>query len=115
MPLLWQNVRHGARIFLCSPGFPAVTAFSLALGIGATTAIFSILDAVLFRELPVPHPRNGGRVPFSYPMFQALDRGQQVFSGFYGWTHAALSNVESSSGSVCFVGVANLGRPTKPK
>jgi len=46
MPLLWQNVRHGARIFLRRPGFPAVTAFSLALGIGANTAIFSILDAV---------------------------------------------------------------------
>jgi len=57
MTVLWRNIRYGARTFLRSPGFAAVTAIGLALGIGANTAIFSILDAVLFRELPVPHRR----------------------------------------------------------
>src|SRR5580698_8344539 len=105
MALLWQNIRYGLRAFVRSPGFAAVTTLSLALGIGANTAIFGILDAVLFRVLPVPQPRelvalsviyrNGGRVPFSYPMFQALERGQRVFSGLYGWTFAAESNVEA--------------------
>jgi predicted permease len=110
--LLFQNIRYGLRAFVRSPAFAAVTALSLALGIGANTAIFSILDAVLFRQLPVPRPRqlvelspiyrNGGRVPFSFPMFQALDRGQRVFSGLYGWTGAALFNVEA--GGTLFLG-----------
>jgi hypothetical protein len=95
-----------------APGFAAVTAISLALGIGANTAIFSILDAVLFRELAAPQPRqlvelapiyrNGAKVPFSFPMFQALDRWQRVFSGLYGWTGAAHSNVEG--GGTLFLG-----------
>src|ERR1035438_10898008 len=110
--LLWQNIRYALRTSLRSPGFAAVTAISLALGIGANTAIFSILDAVLFRELPVPQPRqlvelsviyrNGGRVPFSFPMFQALERWQRVFSGLYGWTGAAPSNLEA--GGTLFLG-----------
>jgi predicted permease len=105
MAMLWQNIRYGLRIFVRSPGFAAVTILSLALGIGANTAIFSILDAVLYRELPVRHPRqlvelaviyrNGGQVPFSYPMYQALDRGQRVFSGLYGWTPASTSSIEA--------------------
>src|SRR5580658_7581816 len=112
MALLWQNIRFGVRAFVRSPGFAAVTAISLALGIGANTAVFGILDAVLFRQLPVPRPqqlvelspiyRNGGRVPFSFPMFQALDRGQRVFSGLYGWTGAGLFNVEA--GGTLFLG-----------
>ena len=82
--------------------------------IGANTAIFSILDALLFRDLPVPQPqelvelspiyRNGGRVPFSFPMFQELDRSQRVFSGLYGWTGATLSNLEAG-GSLFLGGV----------
>ena len=105
MALLWQNIRYGLRLFIRSPAFAAVTILSLALGIGANTAIFSVLDAVLLRELPVPQPRqlvqlsvvyrNGGEVPFSYPMFQGLDRWQRVFSGLYGWSGASLSNVEA--------------------
>src|ERR1022692_1978818 len=112
MALLWQNIRYALRTSLRSPGFAAVTAISLALGIGANTAIFSILDAVLFRQLPVPQPhqlmelsgiyRNGGRVPFSFPMFQALERWQRVFSGLYGWTGAAPSNLEA--GGTLFLG-----------
>jgi putative ABC transport system permease protein len=110
--LVLYNIRYALRTSVRSPGFAAVTAISLALGIGANTAIFSILDAVLFRELPVSQPRqlvelsgiyrNGGRVPFSFPMFQALDRWQRVFSGLYGWTGAAPSNVEA--GSTLFLG-----------
>jgi len=110
--LLWRNIRYALRASLRSPGFAAVTVISLALGIGANTAIFSILDAILFRELAVPQPRelvqlspiyrNGGRVPFSFPMYQALDRGQRVFSGLYGWTGAASSNVEA--GGTLFLG-----------
>ncbi|MGA2580731.1 MAG: ABC transporter permease, partial [Bryobacteraceae bacterium] len=110
--MLWQNIRYALRTLRRSPGFAAVTAISLALGIGANTAIFGVLDALLLRELPVPEPRqlvelspiyrNGGRVPFSFPMFQALERSERVFSGLYGWTGAALSNVEA--GGALFLG-----------
>ncbi|MGO4881599.1 MAG: ABC transporter permease [Bryobacteraceae bacterium] len=103
--LLSQNIRRASRIFRRSPAFAAVTILTFALGIGANTAIFSVLDAVVLRELPVRQPqqlvelsviyRNGGRVPFSYPMFQAIERWQRVFEGLYGWTFAMDSSVKA--------------------
>jgi predicted permease len=86
---LFQDLRFAFRQLARNPGFASVTILSLALGIGANTAIFSIIDHVMLRLLPVSHPeelmtlgRNGRS--YSYPMFEKIRDRNQVFSSVMG-------------------------------
>jgi predicted permease len=103
MQMLWQNLRYTIRVLVKDPGFTAVAVLSLALGIGANTAIFTLINALLLRDLPVRQPeqlvelsvvRRDAKLPFSYPMFREIERGQRVFAGLIGWGDAGMLNVE---------------------
>jgi len=58
LEILWQDLRYGARRLRQSPGFTLVCIITLALGIGANTAIFTLIDAVMLRSLPVENPQQ---------------------------------------------------------
>lgn len=92
---LLQDIRYALRMLRKSPGFTTVTILTLAFGIGANTAIFSLVDAVLLRTLPVQHPeelRILGRsydgepnVTMTNPLWEAIRSNQRVFSGMLAW------------------------------
>src|SRR3954451_21552307 len=98
MGTLFQDLRYGLRMLAKAPGFTAVAVLTLALGIGANTAIFTLVNALLLKTLPVRAPQelvavgNPGFVDFrwhgtpatdvfSYPLYRELRDRTTVFNG----------------------------------
>src|SRR5437016_12398181 len=105
---LWQDLKFGLRLLRFNTSFAAAAILSLALGIGANTAIFQLLDAVRLRTLPVKRPQElalvqiadtqGARGNFSssypavtHPIWQRIRDSQQAFSGVLGWSSDSFS------------------------
>ncbi len=116
MQTLWNDLRYALRQLRRSPGFAATAMLTLALGIGATTAIFSLLDQALLRALPVRDPArlvilegtgtaweghassHGGdkEAYFSYPMYRDLRDRNRVFAGLIATAPADIGFVRKA-------------------
>src|SRR5262245_50478699 len=79
MQTLWQDLRYGARMLLKQPSFTLIAVATLALGIGANTALFSIVDAMLLKLLPVKEPER-------LALFQSQVGKNFRFGGYSGNT-----------------------------
>ena len=77
---LWQDLRYGLRRLLKAPSFSLIAVLTLALGIGANTAIFSVVNAVLLRPLPYPEPERLALVQQNLPKI--------------GWYYGGVSSAE---------------------
>jgi len=89
---LTADVRYALRSLRSAPAFATVAIFSLALGIGANTAIFSIINAVMLKALPVSHPeelvavvRSTNGTVFTNPLWEAIRDRQDMFSGVFAF------------------------------
>src|SRR5450755_3205500 len=106
MQTLWQDLKYGIRMLAKSPGFTAASIICLALGIGATTAIFSIVNAVLLRSLPYAHADRLVRVYSEFPTFKKfwisapelvdLRRDSKSWDTFEAWVNQGVNLTGSS-------------------
>lgn len=86
---VWADLRYSVRTLSKAPVFTAVVVLTLALGIGANTAIFSLFDAILLKSLPVHNPQELVEVThmaFTNPLWEQIRDRQDVFSGVFAWS-----------------------------
>ena len=124
---IWQDVRYSFRSLAKSPGFTTVAILSLALGIGANTAIFTLINSLMLKSLPVADPQElvafgqefgGGRVAgvpagpwdiFPYDFYQQLEQHQSFFQGIAAYASfptqiSVRSNASSSAAATQAIG-----------
>jgi hypothetical protein len=86
-----EDSRAAIRVLRASPAFSAVAILSLALGIGANTAIFTLIDVMMLKSLPVQHPEElvevttGTGLAFNNPIWEQVRDRQDVFSGVFAY------------------------------
>jgi putative ABC transport system permease protein len=106
---LLQDLRYAVRMLLRSPGFAFIAIATMALGVGATTAIYSVIDATLLHPLPYPHPSELVKVEANLPGVGAHDVGISI---------PELRDLQSSGVfqyvSLCFFGTNNLTGTAQP-
>ena len=103
MTLLWQNLRYSFRLLRLTPGFTIVAVLTLALGVGANTAIFQLIDAVRLRSIPVKNPQELGTIriadrkwnsgqfssqysQLTFPMWEQIRKRQEGFAEMAVWS-----------------------------
>jgi len=111
MGTLLQDLRYGIRTLAKNPGFTIVAVFTLALGIGANTAIFSVVDAVLLRPLPYPEPARLFTVYQTLPENPAQNTGVS-YPNYVDWTqqNEAFESIAAVRGNV--LALSGQGEPT---
>src|SRR5215475_10952230 len=82
MRSFWQDVRYGLRVLARNPSFTAVAVLTLALGIGANTALFSVVSGVLLHPLPFPAPDQLYSV---YTRTEQFSKGSVSYPNFLDW------------------------------
>jgi putative ABC transport system permease protein len=100
METLWQDIRYGLRLLATRPGFAAIAILTLALGIGANITVFSLMNALLLKSLPVWHPEelvrviSGDNTAFTNPIWEEFRDHQDIFSGAFAWSSPRFNLME---------------------
>src|SRR5437773_9873391 len=103
MSSLWKDLRYGFRALRLSPGFTLIATLTLALGIGANTAIFQLIDSIRLRSIPVKNPQELGTIriadrhwgsgqfssqysQLTFPMWEQIRKRQEGFAEIAAWS-----------------------------
>ncbi len=104
---LWQDLRYGARMLIRKPGFTFVAVLTLGLGIGANTAIFSVVNAVLLKPLPYPEPGQLAQLRLEGPGKPDTVIGSTAFVGVKAQSQSLARIAAYSGGDMTLTGAGS--------